>query len=165
MSDWHIDREDVDNKDKPLPEGWTRVEANVALKPLPRDLWRPTIYQHQSKTTQLSTFWYYPFKMPEVDEFTPLVVPEQTRYLFCRTWKTSVWLHRKWGRNDYWDDMLDLELWDNLPVSMQKDSRIGQLWRHYAKQFVEETNPVTEADEYWALIDVVAISRSSFSGE
>jgi hypothetical protein len=43
-------------------------------------------------------------------------------------------------------------------------SRIGRLWLHNAEQFEEETDAVTQADGRTALIDVVAISRSSCAG-
>jgi hypothetical protein len=93
VASWFADRKDIEQL-KPLPEGWTRVEASVVFKESlerrPRkQFWRPTIYRHQRVATDTPTYWYYPFRMPEINESTPFKVPEQTRYLFCTTWKAG----------------------------------------------------------------------------
>jgi hypothetical protein len=111
--------------------------------------------------TEEPTFWYYPFRMPEINESTPFRVPEQTRYLFCKTWKASVLLCDRRIRQGLWDDRLDMELWANDLGLREGKSRIGRMWLHNAEQFEEETDAVTGDDERVALIDVVAISRSS----
>jgi len=44
-------------------------------------------------------------------------------------------------------------------------SPIGRMWLHNAEQFDEETDAFTDSGNRTALINVVAISRSSFSGQ
>lgn len=139
-SNWHVDRQDADDKDKPLPEGWTRMEARAmfeALNPWQKASSRPCIYRHQGLGTEPPTFWHYPFRMPEIGESTPSVTPEQTRCLFCKTWKASVWLYRRWdrSRNKIWT-FLDTELWAVVPDLRKESSRIGQLWLHLRKRLM-----------------------------
>jgi hypothetical protein len=166
LSHWHADRKNVDHQQELLPKGWTRMEASAAFKYIrrywhPSLSWRPFVYRHQSMATEEPTFWYYPFRMPEINESTPFRVPEQTRYLFCKTWKASVLLCDRRIRQGLWDDRLDMELWANDLGLREGKSRIGRMWLHNAEQFEEETDAVTGDDERVALIDVVAISRSS----
>jgi hypothetical protein len=168
-SDWHVDREIDEDPDKVLPEGWTRAKAEDAFARDPIEwwplFWRSTAYRHQATTVEKPTFWYYPFRMPEINESTPFRITEQTRYLFCKTWKASVLLCDRRIRRGLWDDRLDMELWANDLGLREGKSRIGRMWLHNAEQFEEETEAATGDDERVALIDVVAISRSSFSGQ
>jgi hypothetical protein len=170
-SDWYADRMNAEDQGKPLPEGWTRVETRVAFKGHfrglskgngdflwpPIEYWRPIVYRHQSGATDEPTFWYYPFRMPRINDSTPFVVPEQTRYLFCKTWKASVLLC---GRSE----SLDAELWADDSDLREGSSRIGRVWLHNAEHFEEETNVVAGAGRRTDLIDVVAISRASYRG-
>jgi hypothetical protein len=169
MSDWHVDRNDVDDQDKVLPEGWSRMEASEAFRPLwdssqpPRHFWRPVIYRHQGSKTGDPRFWYYPFRMPEINESTPSKVPKQTRFLFCQTWKASVLLGDLRSRKRPRDNNLNMTLWADDLGSCDEGSRIGEVFLHFAEQFEEETDDITKAYGRRAVVDVVAISRSSFS--
>jgi hypothetical protein len=185
MSFWYVARDDVDNSDKPLPKGWVRMKASAAVKSggaPPKYVWRPFIYQYQGAKNEQPAFWYYPFRMPDINESTPFRIPQQTRFLFCKTCKATVWLHREQAVASQWNDAsLMHESW-SLSVTGAKEEYPeelllpthpefsvinpfnGELWPHYPEQCEEEIKPATEADEEKALIDVVAISRSSFSG-
>ena len=168
--DWHIDRSNVDNQDQVLSESWTQMEAvkfdRLGSRGMPPEsiFWRPIIYQRQGVKTREPTFWYYPFRMPEMNDSIPFEIPEQTRYLFCKTWKASVLLCDRRDRDKTRESSLDMELWANDPELRVGRSRIGRIWLHNAEQFEEETDAVTNADGRTASIDVVAISRSSSSG-
>lgn len=47
--------------------------------------------------------WCYPFPVLAIQDSTPPVTPEQTAYLFCKTWKA-----RLWGRRSYSPGYVDL---------------------------------------------------------
>jgi hypothetical protein len=166
-SDWHVDRTNTDKRTENLPEGWTRIEANAIFSKFeesrPTSFWGPMVYRHQSVETEEPTFWYYPFPMPEISESTPFKVPEQTRYLFCQTSKASVFLHDRWYPKgpQYYTDSLDTNMWANWREFDEGAPRIGRMWLHNEEQFNEETGE----DRWNATIDVVAITRSSFSGQ
>jgi hypothetical protein len=169
-SNWHFDRKDVDSKDRPLPEGWNRMDGSAAFKTLgqtKKRFWRPIIYRHQSMASEPPTFWSYPFRMPKVDESTPFKIPKQTRYLFCKTWTASVWIHRHWLQTkcDDWDGKLCLHLRDGPRSGPRCPSKIGTVWLHSQEQFEGTLKPATGEDGTNAVIHVVAISRSSFSGQ
>jgi hypothetical protein len=163
ISNWHADRKSIDDQDKLLPEGWTRMEASVVIKgpeeelegwPRPK-LWRPTIYRHQSsEKIEEPTFWYYPFRMPEINDSTPSKVPEQTRYLFCRTRRASLKLHiGLYKGEDFPSDSFSIEL-------HAKNEYVGELYHHNKVQLEEEIETITKRNGVSAVIDVVAISRS-----
>lgn len=172
-TDWHVDRMSAEHQDKPLPDGWTRMETRVAFKrsweQMPRPIfWKPIVYRHQSSKIEETTFWYYPFRMPEISNSTPFEVPEQTRYLFCKTWKASVLLCNRWDQEEASYDSFKRGLWANDLDLRGEKPRIGRLWLHHAQQFVEETDGLadeTEGEARIARIYVVAISRSSCSGK
>jgi hypothetical protein len=163
MSDWYTDRRNAEDQDKPLPQGWTRVETDFRRKDSPPDApsttpWGRTVYRHQKSATEKPTFWYYPFRTSEIKESTPFKVPEQTRFLFCKTWKASVLLRDRldWKRADLWANDLDLRT---------GRSHIGRMWLHHPEQFDEEVDANDNGYRgTTAFIDVVAISRSTFSG-
>jgi hypothetical protein len=58
----------------------------------------------------------------------------------------------------------DTELLANAQDLYEMKPRIGRMWLHNSEQFEEETDVVADSEERTALIDVVAISRSAFSG-
>lgn len=172
MSNWHADRKNVDDQGIVLPEGWTRVEAKALFEDPeeeeegegeeggwdPRPMyWRPTSYRHQRLEDEKPTFWWYPFRMPQMNESTPFKVPEQTRFLFCKTWKASVLLR---DRGD-WEKT---EVWANDRELRAGRSRIGRMWLHYPEQFYGEAGGIENGYRGTASVDVVAISRSTFSG-
>jgi hypothetical protein len=155
MSNWHMDRKSVDEQDMPLPRGWIRAEASIA----------PFTYLHESLASEEMTYWRFPFPMPDINTSTPFKVPEQTRYLFCITWKAYVLLCDRRDREETSFNSLSVELWANDLYLREGRPRIGRIWLHNKEQFEDETGAVTNADGRTALIDVVAISRSTFSGK
>jgi hypothetical protein len=180
MSNWHADRKSADDQGIVLPEGWIRVEAEAVFKDLESEwseeeeaeeaemarwqgwvrpvCWRPSCYRHQSLEDEEPTFWWYPFRMPQMNESTPFKVPEQTRYLFCKTWKASVLLRDRmdWEKTEVWANDRDLRA---------GKSRIGRMWLHHPEQFDEEAGGIENGYRGTAFVDVVAISRSTFSGD
>jgi len=92
-----------------------------------------------------------------MNESTPFKVPEQTRFLFCKTWKASVLLR---DRGD-WEKT---EVWANDRELRAGRSRIGRMWLHYPEQFYGEAGGIENGYRGTASVDVVAISRSTFSG-
>jgi hypothetical protein len=107
--------------------------------------------------TEEGVRWYYPFRMPKVNELTMFEIPEQTRYLFCKTWKASVLVCDRGDGGEM--DLLAID-----PNLREESLRIGETWLYNVKQFEEGNDAVTEADGRTAVIDVVAISRSTFDG-
>jgi hypothetical protein len=83
-STWLHDRDEFVDIGQPLLEGWSRHNSNDQY-----------VYEHQRLLHSDGTHrrWKYPFPVPIIDVSTPFTSPTQTRYLFCKTWKTSVWVH------------------------------------------------------------------------
>jgi hypothetical protein len=160
-SSWHLDRDQERYEDQSLPEGWSRVrqedvyskEELAEERPVPEGYRGSVIYQHPSLEGHCRG-WYYPFQMPNVDASTTFETPEQTRYLFCKTWKLTLRVHQ------------DLHLpWSARNLSLRATSEtgpsIGRLYLHNDEQFKALTQPATgDADKGTRLVDVVAISRS-----
>jgi len=171
MSNWHVDRKSIDDQGKRLPDGWTRMEACDAFKERrqpPSVFWRPIVYQHQS--SGYDEFWYYPFRMPEINDSTHFEIPEQTRYLFCKTRRASVLLDDLRDQEQFSPpDIFRRGLWANDLDLRGEKPRIGRLWLHYAEQFEEETGGGLADDSARegriAIVNVVSISRSSHSGK
>lgn len=88
VSKWYQDRNAFKDIGQPLLEGWDRHEAKIADNPT------EVVYQHKALRRRYGTpqFWKYPFPIPIIDTSTPLTNPDQTQYLFCKTWRTSVWI-------------------------------------------------------------------------
>jgi hypothetical protein len=82
---WLRDRDTFVDIGQPLPEGWSRYEASYKY-----------VYEHHRLTHSGGTRrrWKYPFPVPVIGASMPFTSPTQTRYLFCKTWKSSVWVHR-----------------------------------------------------------------------
>ncbi|RGP61387.1 heterokaryon incompatibility [Fusarium longipes] len=106
-STWYENRDNYKDWTRPLPPGWTRHEA-------PRKaLWDDGpylfpdgcdeyVFRHESMPADEMELdegqsWYYPFPIAEVDESTLPDMPEQTEYLFCKTYKAQLWGIQKEG--------------------------------------------------------------------
>lgn len=89
-STWFQDRNDFKDTGQPLLEGWDRHKAKVVDNPT------EVVYQHKALRRRYGKpqFWKYPFPIPVIDTSTPLTNPVQTQYLFCQTWRISVWIRR-----------------------------------------------------------------------
>jgi hypothetical protein len=90
-STWFEKREHRKDVDQPLPNGWTRLPASDDDLILFPDGCGEYLYHHNAMPDKDCDTWFYPFNVPDINELTPCTVPEQTRYLFCKTWKVSVW--------------------------------------------------------------------------
>ena len=88
-STWLQDRDDFKDVGQPLLEGWDRQKTKLV------DGSTELVYQHRAlrRYGKLQS-WKYPFPVPSIDTSTPLTNPIQTQYLFCKTWKTLVWIRR-----------------------------------------------------------------------
>jgi hypothetical protein len=103
---WYKERERAKTPDLPLAAGWTRHEANAGLRdgivrffPDGCGLY---VYKHRDASAPyFDRYWYYPFRVLTIEPSTPFYVPPQMRYLFCRTWKSTVCACR---RNDIPDE-------------------------------------------------------------
>lgn len=165
FSDWHLDREKFKDKSHPLPEGWTRVNVSEAfsqrdpkeyLWPSPDDHWSTTVYQHPGLSAAGCTAWYHPFPMRKTTTSTPFTIPEQTRYLLCRTWKASLWAReeQEWWQFTYDGAILNICAGENGPS-------IGCLFLNNHEQLKAYVGDALESDTVQKLrVDVVAINRS-----
>lgn len=98
-STWLRDRDDFKDLGQTLPEGWNRIAAKdldlIEGKKCPQAVKQSAgyVYEHEGLTKyfRYPKYWKHPFPIPTIDASTPLVTPEQTRFLFCKTWKTSVY--------------------------------------------------------------------------
>ena len=112
-STWYIDRENSKDRSLPLPEGWSRwirlgpgylypfggieipaVDDQPPGPVEPENHWTSTAYRHVDMQDARYRSWSYAYPMPKIDTSTPFEIPEQSPYLFCKTWKTSLWVHR-----------------------------------------------------------------------
>jgi hypothetical protein len=160
-SSWHLDRDQDRGDTQPLPEGWSRVRQEDVYspkelaeeRPVPEGYRGSVIYQHPGLEGHCRG-WYYTFHMPTVNASTPFETPEQTRYLFCKTWKLTLWAHQ------------DLHLpWNARNLSLRASDgagpSIGRLYLHNEEQFKTLARPSACGAEIGAWpVDVVAISRS-----
>ncbi|KAF7877091.1 uncharacterized protein EAF02_008311 [Botrytis sinoallii] len=86
------------NKDfaKPLPTGWSCHDApdtgsSWGEPHLHPDGCGKYIFKHGDMPDTYVGSWYYPFPVPDIHNSTPPVTPEQTSYLFCKTWRARLW--------------------------------------------------------------------------
>lgn len=101
-STWFEERDRRKDVKQPLPEGWTRLPAPATGQFRNEPMLYPDgcgqyLYQHHAMPDDDCKNWYYPFDVPNIQLSTAYSVLEQTRYLFCKTWKASVWSHRTRG--------------------------------------------------------------------
>ncbi|KAK5074382.1 hypothetical protein LTS08_005335 [Lithohypha guttulata] len=98
-STWYENREQYKDLSKPLPDGWTRLEADSigTFRDEPRlypDGCGKYVFQHRDMPAKDSQYWYYPFPVAKIDATTPFFTPEQTPYLMCKTQKAELWSYR-----------------------------------------------------------------------
>lgn len=93
-STWFENRDTYKDLTKPMPPGWSRHAAPVAtcrgephLRP---DRCDKFIFKHVAMPDPDMASWFYPFPVPDILESTPPVTPEQTSYLFCKTWTSRL---------------------------------------------------------------------------
>ncbi|KAL3589558.1 hypothetical protein FPOAC2_11727 [Fusarium poae] len=100
-STWYDDRNSYKDFTKPLPSGWTRHKAPDKSKWVGGPHIFPDgcdqyVFTHESMPDdepeeEEAQAWYYPFPVTDVNESTSPDMPEQTEYLFCKTWKAQLW--------------------------------------------------------------------------
>ncbi|KAF7923143.1 uncharacterized protein EAE98_007848 [Botrytis deweyae] len=91
-STWFENRDNNKDFAKPLPTGWSCHDApdTGSLRGEPHlhpDGCGKYIFKH----ADMPDLWYYPFPVPDIHNSTPPVTPEQTSYLFCKTWRARLW--------------------------------------------------------------------------
>lgn len=96
-STWFENRNRYKDLTQALPHGWSRHEGpvtnNMGEPHLYPDECGKYIFKHEAMPDLYgeSIAWYYPFPVAEILDSTPPVTPEQTPYLFCKTWRARVW--------------------------------------------------------------------------
>ncbi|EYB33373.1 hypothetical protein FG05_10578 [Fusarium graminearum] len=93
-STWYEKRDGFKDFAKPMPPGWSRRETSS-----PRahpDGCEKYVFQHESFQKWLGKplEWYYPFPIHEINASTPPSMPDQTQYLFCETFQTTLPCYR-----------------------------------------------------------------------
>ena len=99
QSTWFGERERRKDPNQPLLDGWTRLPAPSKGQFRDEPMLYPDgcgayIYKHHAMPDENCDTWYYPFDVSKVQISTPYSMPEQTRYLSCKTWKATMWSHR-----------------------------------------------------------------------
>ncbi|WXC58100.1 hypothetical protein SNK03_003999 [Fusarium graminearum] len=95
-STWYEKRDSFKDFTKPMPPGWTRRDVGASdNKPRP-DGCDKYVFQHESfrKWFDEPLEWYYPFPVAEINASTPPSMPDQTQYLFCETFQTTLPCYR-----------------------------------------------------------------------
>ncbi len=119
------------------------------------------LYRHDAFPDKDCDTWYYPFTVPDIETSTPFSMSEQTRYLFCKTWKASVFAHRVDDRYSGEDNhVLKLRRQANEPgigsLHLQTNDQL-HLWpAPDAKDNVETGSKA----EHGRMIELVAINRA-----
>jgi hypothetical protein len=149
-STWLRDRDSfVDNR-QPLLEGWSRHEDAATNGS------NAFVYEHHRLLHSDGTRrrWKHPFPVPVIDASTPFTSPTQTRYLFCKTWKTSAWVHRST------DPRRDFGSHSPSNILVIREDVHGPM---IGKLFVSEIEAWSEQLAH--RVDVVAISKITDSGK
>ncbi|KAJ8065092.1 hypothetical protein OCU04_005805 [Sclerotinia nivalis] len=95
-STWFENRDKYKDFAKPLPSGWSCHDApdtgSFRGEPhLHPDECGKYIFKHVDMPDPDMGSWYYPFPVSDIHNSTPPVTPEQTSYLFCKTWRARLW--------------------------------------------------------------------------
>ncbi|KAF5870962.1 putative heterokaryon incompatibility protein [Botrytis fragariae] len=93
-STWFENRDKYKDFAKPLPSGWSCHDASDTGSGGPYaypDGCEKYIFKHVDMLDAYRGSWYYPFPVPDIHNSTPPVMPEQTSYLFCKTWRAHLW--------------------------------------------------------------------------
>lgn len=134
---WYKERERAKDPHQPLADGWTRHEATAGLRDGLRRLFPDGCGSHVYQYRESKLYWYYPFRVPSIQPSTPFCNPAQMRYLFCKTWKSTVLACRRF----YETRVVDLRQGPNQPV-------IGALCMHSEEQFNGRPSPYTADHDY-----------------
>ncbi|KAF7890392.1 hypothetical protein EAF00_008707 [Botryotinia globosa] len=95
-STWFENRDNYKDFAKPLPTGWSCHEASDTGSFQGEPHLYPNgcgkyVFKHVNMPDSDMGSWYYPFPVPDTHNSTPPVMPEQTSYLFCKTWRAHLW--------------------------------------------------------------------------
>ena len=164
---WYKERERTKDPHQPLADGWTRHKATAGkfnrVRHFP-DGCGSHVYEHCSspveKHSGLGDYWYYPFHVPSIKPSTPFFNPPQTRYLFCRTQKATVFACRREPSREEFrpDEKGDLCLQkdvDGTEISilcLQTDEQLN-LWSEPEYSSKDNAKPIAHR------LEVVAINR------
>ncbi|KAI1171296.1 heterokaryon incompatibility protein-domain-containing protein, partial [Nemania sp. FL0916] len=121
-STWSVDREKYKDPNQPLPPGWTRYEnlgsvdgfdPNYADHP---ESCGSFFFQHEAMNKKIrasydsaTNWWHYPVPVADLTAPTPPLIPEQTEYLFCTTFRAHLWGARCDG-NPLWREPGSVDL-------------------------------------------------------
>ncbi|TGO43108.1 hypothetical protein BHYA_0003g00620 [Botrytis hyacinthi] len=103
-STWFENRDNYKDFAKPLPSGWSCHDApdTGSFRGEPQfypDGCGKYIFKHAEVPSSDMRSWYYPFPVSDIRDSTPPVTPEQTSYLFCKTWRARLWGRQASGGN------------------------------------------------------------------
>jgi hypothetical protein len=154
---WHIDRENAEDSNRPLPEGWTRLSHSEAFATSEdcddsddagstEEL--APVYQY-SGIGGWDKYFHHPFRVPKIDTSTPFTIPEQLPYLHCKTWRAYVW------------STCDEHDWECERRAVADGDKIGTLYLHNIAQLGKSASiePSATGGGVKAHICVVAINR------
>jgi hypothetical protein len=159
VSTWHKERELAKDPSQPLPDGWSRFEGTIDI---PDDCERlfpdgcgSFVYRHHLDTER---YYYYPVRLRSIEASTPFCNPPQTRYLFCKTWKSTLLARAEVEtRETTIDRLLHLHKEVNQP-------EIGTMQLHNDEQwcrwFPSEDSHNNNARPSTRQINLVAINRT-----
>lgn len=164
-STWFEERERRKDVSQPIAEGWTRYPAPTVGEFRDEPMLYPDgcgqyLYKHRAMPDDDCDSWYYPFDVPDIQTSTPYFMPEQSRYLFCKTWKASIWSHRTTGRHSDADNkILTLRKGVNEPdigkLHLQTDDQLA-LWPPPGSRSESEVGGGIELGK---TIELVAINK------
>ncbi|TGO07639.1 hypothetical protein BTUL_0258g00170 [Botrytis tulipae] len=103
-STWFENRDNYKDFAKPLATGWSCHDApdTGSFRGEPHlypDGCGKYVFKHVNMPDSDIGSWYYPFPVPDIHNSTPPVTPEQTSYLFCKTWRARLWGRQASGGN------------------------------------------------------------------
>ncbi|TGO81408.1 hypothetical protein BPOR_1168g00010 [Botrytis porri] len=95
-STWFENRDNYKDFAKPLPTGWSCHDApdtgsSWGEPHLQPDECGKYIFKHVGMPDSDMGSSCYLFPVPDIHNSTPPVMPEQTSYLFCKTWRAHLW--------------------------------------------------------------------------
>lgn len=152
-SSWFENRDAFKSITEPLPPGWTAHESEVEDRIIP-DGCSKRVFKHENLTYDNHEFWYYPFPVTDIQEFTPLFTPEQTPYLFCQTKRAHLWVYpTKPGR-------FPEEKQNIMDLRNEADENIGTLHLSNQEQRERFSNDTGTDESLDRKIELVAIYRS-----
>lgn len=162
-SGWKKSTADLDS---PLPAGWSRHEVKPGSTSTFRDeplLWPEDcggcVYTHRDLPDDdygpTNTF-FYPFPVPDINDSTPPDMPEQTGYLFCKTWRA-----RLWTRGDKIVDSKVIDADSSLCISIHDVSgdAVGELQLHDHDQ-LKRLVDASANTELGSQVELVVINRT-----